>query len=63
MSESLSDEYPVWRIVTELRIPLSDIEAEWTFDRIMKGNACLDMKSDYRMAWEEFHRTRRGNDG
>lgn len=46
----------------ELRIPLSDIGAEWTFDRIMKANACLDMKADYRSAWDEYYRKQRGID-
>jgi hypothetical protein len=63
MAQGLSAEFPIWRLVTELKIPLADIEANWTFDRIMKAQACLEMKADYSAAWQEYHRRNRGADG
>lgn len=57
------DEYAlVWRIVSETGIPLSDIEAEWTFDRMSGFADFLAMKNDYKSAWHEFY-THRDDDG
>ena len=59
----------IWRIVSEAHIPLSDIEAEWTFDRIASFNAYTTMKQDYKSAWtklfelQEMKRHPKGNYG
>lgn len=45
----------VWRIVAEAHVPLSDIEAEWTFDRMANFGAYLRMKQDYKSAWTELY--------
>lgn len=44
----------IWRIVSEAHIPLSDIEKEWTFDRIMSFHDYMSMKQDYKSAWTEL---------
>lgn len=45
----------VWRIVAEAHVPLSDIEAEWTFDRMCSFGAYLAMRQDYKSAWTELY--------
>ena len=45
----------VWRIVGEAHIPLSDIEQEWTFDRMVSFHAFLSMRQDYKSAWTEYY--------
>ncbi|WP_072978665.1 hypothetical protein [Fibrobacter sp. UWH4] len=45
----------IWRIVGEAHIPLSDIEREWTFERMVSFGAFLSMKNDYKSAWGEFY--------
>jgi len=45
----------VWRIVAEAHVPLSDIEENWTFDRMASFGAYLGMKLDYRSAWTELY--------
>ena len=45
----------IWRIVSEAHVPLSDIEKEWTFDRICCFGAYLGMKQDYKSAWTELY--------
>lgn len=45
----------IWRIVSEAHIPLSDIEREWTFERMVSFQAFLSMKQDYKSAWTEFY--------
>lgn len=44
----------IWRIVSEAHVPLSDIEREWTFDRMASFGAFLTMKQDYTSALEEL---------
>jgi hypothetical protein len=45
----------IWRIVSSAHVPLSDIEAEWTFDRMVSFGAYLGMQQDYKSAWSEFY--------
>lgn len=54
---------PIWRIVSKARVPLSDIEQNWTFDRIMAFCAYMDMENDYRNAWGEYYQQQRSDDG
>lgn len=49
------DYAPIWRIVSEAKVPLSDIEAEWTFERICGFADYLAMRNDYRSAWHEHY--------
>lgn len=44
----------IWRIVSEAHIPLSDIESEWTFDRMASFFAYSSMKQDYKSAWTKL---------
>lgn len=58
------DEYAaIWRIVSETGVPLSDIEENWTFDRMAGFADFLSMKNDYRSAWREFYAHRDKGDG
>ena len=45
----------IWRIVSDAHVPLSDIEEEWTFERMVSFGAFLTMKQDYTSAWTEFY--------
>lgn len=45
----------IWRIVSEAHVPLSDIENEWTFERMVSFGAYLGMKQDYKSAWSEYY--------
>jgi hypothetical protein len=45
----------IWRIVSEAHVPLSDIEAEWTFARMSSFAAYLGMKQDYKSAWSQLY--------
>jgi hypothetical protein len=45
----------IWRIVGEAHVPLSDIEREWTFERMVSFGAFLSMKQDYKSAWSELY--------
>ena len=44
----------IWRIVSAAHVPLSDIEKEWTFERMVSFGAYLGMQQDYKSAWSEF---------
>ncbi|OWV08679.1 hypothetical protein B7992_13225 [Fibrobacter sp. UWH1] len=58
--EGTAAEYaPIWRIVSKARVPLSDIERNWTFDRMMAFCSYLDMENDYRSAWGEYYQQQR----
>lgn len=50
------DYLPIWQIVDRARIPLTDIEAEWTYDRIEAYRAYMNMTNDYKSAWEQLYR-------
>lgn len=45
----------IWRIVGAAHVPLSDIESEWTFDRMVSFGAFLSMQQDYKSAWSELY--------
>ena len=45
----------IWRIVSDAHVPLSDIENEWTLERMVSFGAFLTMKQDYKSAWTEFY--------
>ena len=49
----------IWRIVKEARIPLGDIEANWSFERMASFACYLDMANDYRSAWGEFYQNKK----
>lgn len=55
LSGSALDYAPAWALA-DRGIPLSDIEAEWTFDRMAAFSDYARMKSDYQSAWTEFYR-------
>lgn len=52
---SASDFFAIWAIVGEAKIPLSDIEENWTFDRMQSFMAVRQMRQDYRSAWRKFY--------
>lgn len=52
---SASDDFAIWAIVGEAKIPLSDIEENWTFDRMQAFMAVRRMRQDYRSAWRKFY--------
>lgn len=45
----------VWSIISDLHLPLSDIEAEWTFARMNSYRAYKQMCSDYSSAWQKYY--------
>lgn len=51
----------VWRIVKTARVPLSDIEKNWTFERMMSFAAYIDMENDYRSAWGQYYKQKEKN--
>lgn len=59
LSGAASDYAAIWRIVNEARVPLSDIEAEWTWERICAFTAYRRMCGDYASAWRKFYERRR----
>ncbi len=61
MSEGLSVRYLMWRIVKELGLSLSEF-AEMSFDMIMEAASFLDMRQDYKNAWNAYFDLEREND-
>lgn len=57
---SLGDFLPIWRIVAE-GVPVSDIEACWTFDMMTAYNGYLSMRRDYKAAWAAMNERRMRN--
>ena len=51
----------VWRIVKTARVSLSDIEKNWTFERMMSFAAYIDMENDYRSAWGQYYKQKEKN--
>lgn len=52
---SASDDFVIWAIVGEAKVPLSDIEENWTFDRMQAFMAVRQMRQDYRSAWRKLY--------
>lgn len=52
---SASDDFVIWAIVIEAKVPLSDIEDNWTFDRMQAFMAVRQMRQDYRSAWRKLY--------
>lgn len=64
LSGNAAEYAPIWRIVKEAHIPLSDIEECWTFDRIISFGGYMEMNLDYRSAWGEYYQQKaRENNG
>lgn len=50
-----AEEYAViWRIVRNARIPLEDIEKEWTWERINSFSSYMQMVDDYNSAFRKM---------
>lgn len=62
LSGGASEYALIWRIVNSARIPLSDIEREWTWERMNSFAAYLQMTDDYGSAWRNFFE-RENDDG
>lgn len=58
MGGKLSAHFVLWRIVKELGISLSEAEG-MTFDMMMEAVGFIDMRLDYKNAWEEFYDSRK----
>ena len=58
MGGNLSAHFVLWRIVKELGISLSEAEG-MTFDMMMEAVGYIDMRLDYKNAWEEFYANER----
>lgn len=50
-----SDYFAIWAIVGDAKVPLYDIEDNWTFDRMQSFLAVRQMRQDYRSAWRKFY--------
>ena len=46
-------EYPVWRIILETGLPLSEVNS-WHLGRIYDLNEILNMKDDYQTAFNAY---------
>jgi hypothetical protein len=53
MAPHLQDEFEIWRIVLEAKIPLSEVK-EYTLYEIMTINEILGMKADIQAASREM---------
>jgi hypothetical protein len=54
LSQAVEDEYMFWNLVVNLRLSPSEIET-WTLDEMRKATALLDMRQDYKSAWNAFY--------
>lgn len=61
LSGGASDYAVIWRIVNDAHVPLSDIEAEWTWERMRSFSAYRRMCGDYASAWRRFYERKRDN--
>ena len=57
MGGNLSAHFVLWRIVKELGVSLSDAKG-MTFDEMMEAMGFIDMRLDYKNAWDEFFESR-----
>lgn len=48
------DYYPIWAIVEKAGVSLTDIEQNWTLERINGFMDYLAMKADYKSVWAEY---------
>lgn len=53
MGGNLSAHFVLWRIVKELGISIADAE-RMTFDMMVEAEGYIDMRLDYKNAWEEY---------
>lgn len=64
LSGNAANYAPIWRIVGEAHIPLSDITENWTLDMMLSFLAFREMNTDYRSAWGEYYKQKpRDKDG
>lgn len=54
MGGSMSAHFVFWRIVKELGVQPSEVE-RMSFDLMMEAVAYIDMRHDYKNAWEEYY--------
>lgn len=54
LSQAVEDEYMFWNLVIALRLSPSEIDT-WTLDEMRKATALLEMKQDYKSAWNAFY--------
>ena len=43
-----------WNIVVNLRMPPSEVDS-WTLEEMRKATAVMDMKQDFKSAWNAFY--------
>ena len=43
-----------WNLVVNLRLSPSELDT-WTLDEMRKATALLDMRQDYKSAWNAFY--------
>jgi len=61
LSTDLLLEWPLWRLVTGKIATLSEIEASWSFDDVVRANALLDyQQSAADMEMEDAKRAGQG---
>ena len=54
LSQAVEDEYMFWNLVVNLRLSPSELDT-WTLDEMRKATALLDMRQDYKSAWNAFY--------
>ncbi|SHL42471.1 hypothetical protein SAMN05720470_10847 [Fibrobacter sp. UWOV1] len=54
LSQAVEDEYIFWNLVVNLRLSPSELDT-WTLDEMRKATALLDMRQDYKSAWNAFY--------
>lgn len=53
LSQEVEDEYMFWNLVVGLRLPPSELDT-WTLEEMRKATAIIDMRQDYKSAWNAF---------
>lgn len=48
MSDEIKEEYQLWRVWLEMKIPLNELKHKWTYSDLLKANDLLDMQADYK---------------
>lgn len=54
LSQDVDDEYIFWNLVVGLRLSPSEVDT-WTLEEMRKATALLDMRQDYKSAWNAFY--------
>lgn len=54
LSDSVEDEYMFWNIVVNLKMSPSEVD-NWTLEEMRKATAIMDMRQDFKSAWNAFY--------